>query len=135
MALDETHKGTANDLARFGHHTTVLLETRKRDGSWVGTPVSLVVEGERAYFRTYDAAGKTKRLRNFPEVHLSPSSLRGKPKGPNMTAQTRLLHGDEADHARSLLASSYPIVHGRLVPWMHRRKGWATEHYELTVGR
>jgi PPOX class probable F420-dependent enzyme len=134
MALDETPKRTANDLARFGSHTTALLETRKRDGSWVGTPVSLVVEGARAYFRTYDAAGKTKRLRNFPEVRLSPSTLRGKPKGPSITAQARLLHGDEAEHARILLATSYPIVHGRLVPWMHRRKGWTTEHSEVTGG-
>jgi hypothetical protein len=133
MALDETQKSTANDLVRLGSHTTVLLETRKRDGSWVGTPVSLVVDGDRAYFRTYDAAGKTKRLRNFPEVRLSPSTLRGKPTGPSVTAQTRLLHDGEADHARALLAASYPILHGRLVPWMHRRKGWTTEHYELTV--
>jgi PPOX class probable F420-dependent enzyme len=135
MALDETHRKTANDLARFGSHTTVLLETRKRDGSWVGTPVSLVVEGDRAYFRTYDVAGKTKRLRNFPEVHLAPSTLRGKPKGPRITAQARLLNGGEADHARDLLASSYPILHRRLVPWMHRRKGWTTEHYGVTVER
>lgn len=135
MALDETHRGTTNDLAKFGSHTTVLLETRKRDGNWVGTPVSLVVEGDRAYFRTYDAAGKTKRLRNFPEVRLSPSTLRGKPKGPSITAQTRLLHGVEGDHARDLLASSYPILHRRLVPWMHRRRGWTTQHYEVIIGR
>lgn len=135
MELEESPDKAASDLARFGSHTTVLLETRKRDGSWVGTPVSLVVEADHAYFRTYDAAGKTKRLRNFPEVRLSPSTLRGKPRGPSITAQTRLLHGGEADHARDLLASSYPILHRRLVPWMHRRRGWTTHHYEVIVGR
>ena len=40
MELEESNKGTAYDLAPFGRHATVLLETRKRDGSWVGTPVS-----------------------------------------------------------------------------------------------
>lgn len=71
MDLEEPNEGAAHDLARLGSHATVLLETRKCDGSWVGTPVSLVVEGDRAYFLTYHAAGKTKRLRNFPEVRSS----------------------------------------------------------------
>ena len=88
---------------------------------------------DRAYFRTYDAAGKYKRLGNFPEVRLSPSTLRGKPKGQSIEAKARLLHGFEAEHARTLLATNYPILHGRMVPWMHRRKGWTIEHYELTV--
>jgi len=133
MKGDDSHMGTATDLARFGTHTTVLLETRKRDGSWVVTPVSLMVEGDRAYFRTYDAAGKYKRLGNFPEVRLSPSTLRGKPKGQSIEAKAWLLHGVEAEHARTLLATNYPILHGRMVPWMHGQKGWTTEHYELTV--
>lgn len=30
----------------------VLLKTRRRDGSWVGTPVNLAVESERASFGT-----------------------------------------------------------------------------------
>jgi hypothetical protein len=41
---------------------TILLSTRKRDGSWVPTPVTVAVEptgpsqgsARRAYFRTYD---------------------------------------------------------------------------------
>jgi hypothetical protein len=40
------------------HQRTILLETRKRDGTWVATPVSVVVDEDgRVYFRTYDAAG------------------------------------------------------------------------------
>lgn len=46
-------------LPPFRDQKTVLLETQKRDGSWVATPVSIVVEGERAFFRTYDASGNT----------------------------------------------------------------------------
>lgn len=44
----------------------VLLQTRKRDGSWVDTPVNIAVHGDRAYFRTRGRASKNKRLRNFP---------------------------------------------------------------------
>lgn len=111
--------------------STVLLETRRRSGEWVATAVSLVVENGHAYFRTYDAAGKAKRLRNFSGVRVSPSTLRGTPTGAAVDAIARLLAGEEAEHARELLARRYPMIHGRLVPWMHRRKGWTTLHYEL----
>jgi hypothetical protein len=120
-------------LDTLGRQRTVLLETRKRDGSWVATPVSIVVGGGRAFFRTYDAAGKVKRLRNFPGVRVAPSSLRGKPAGPSVAGTARLLDDDEAVHARALLAAKYPWLHGRIVPALHRRKGWKTLHYELEL--
>ena len=41
---------------------TVLLTTFRRDGTPVGTPVSVAVEGNRAYFRTWESAGKLKRI-------------------------------------------------------------------------
>jgi uncharacterized protein len=120
---------------RLGQPKTVLLETRKRDGTWVPTPVNLVTEGDRAYFRTYDASGKYKRLRNFPQVRLAPSTFRGKATGPAVEGRARVLGGAEADHARELLAARFPLLQGRMVPWMHRRRGWATIHYEVTFDR
>ena len=69
----------------------VLLQTRKRDGSWVDTPVNIAVRGERAYFRTPGKASKNKRLRNFPEVQIRPCTWSGKPTGdPAMTARLAL---------------------------------------------
>jgi uncharacterized protein len=127
-------KQTTSGLARLGNPKTAILETRKRDGTWVATPLSLVIEGDHAYFRTYDASGKYKRLRNYPEIRLTPSTFRGKPTGPVLQARARRLDGAEADHARSLLAARFPVLHARMVPWMHRRKGWATIHYEVTAG-
>ena len=34
---------------------------------------------------------------------------------------------------RALLATKYPWLQGRMVPAMHRRKGWQTLHYELEL--
>jgi PPOX class probable F420-dependent enzyme len=113
--------------------STVRLETRRKDGTWVPTAVSLVAERSHLYFRTYDAAGKAKRLRNFPDVRVAPATLRGRPLGPSVPGRARLLQGEEAEHARTLLARRFPLLHGRLVPWMHRRKGWTTLHYELVL--
>jgi PPOX class probable F420-dependent enzyme len=120
-------------LAGYERQKTILLETRKRDGTWVATPVSLAIDAGHAYFRTYNTAGKHKRLRNFPDVRVAPCTMRGKATGPAVAATARLLDGAEAEQARSALARRYPVIHGFLVPFAHRRKGWQTVHYELTV--
>lgn len=114
---------------------TILIETRKRDGTWVPTPVSVAVDADgRMYFRTYDAAGKHKRLRNFPQVRVTPATtLRGRPTGPSRGGTARRVTGQDEARARVLLAQKYPLLHGHLVPWLHRRRGWTTVHYELTL--
>ncbi|HEY7272683.1 MAG TPA: PPOX class F420-dependent oxidoreductase [Actinoplanes sp.] len=120
-------------LITLGQQKYVRLETRKRDGTWIGSAVSIVVADGRAYFRTYNASGKAKRMRNFPEVRVAPSTVRGTPTGPAIAGTATLLHGPEAARAAALLAGKYPLLHGRLVPAIHRRKGWTTQHYELTL--
>ena len=68
-------------FAPVGNAKTVLLTTYKRDGAAVGTPVSIAFDGDRAFFRSYDKAWKTKRLRRDPRVRVAPATLRGKPTG------------------------------------------------------
>jgi PPOX class probable F420-dependent enzyme len=110
----------------------VLLRTRKRDGTWAGTPVNLAVDGERAYFGTPADSWKVKRLRNFDEVKVAPSTLRGQPTGPALRACARLLEGDEARAAERLLVRRHPIVHRFVVPLELRLKGTTNKLYELT---
>jgi PPOX class probable F420-dependent enzyme len=85
------------------------------------------------FFRAYDASGKAKRLKNFREVKVTPSNYRGKPVGATVTGVADLLTGPDDQRARALLAAKYPLLQGRLVPWMHKRKGFATLHYELRL--
>jgi uncharacterized protein len=119
-------------LQPYVRQRTILLHTRKRDGSWVPTPVSIAVRGDRAYIRTYAKAGKSKRLRNFPEVRFCPSTLRGKPTGAMLYARARLLGGDEARLAARLLSRKHPVLHGFAVPLAHRIMRTATLHYQLS---
>jgi PPOX class probable F420-dependent enzyme len=121
------------DIEEILASKTVLLETRKRDGSWVPTPVSLVTSAGHTYFRSYDHAGKAKRLRNFDEVRATRCSMRGKPSGPTITGTARLLDGAEAETARSALAHRFPVLHGVVVPLTHRLKRWTTLHYQFDV--
>jgi uncharacterized protein len=119
-------------LEPFVRQKTVLLTTYRRDGTPVGTPVNIAVEGARAFVRTWDTSWKLKRIRNNPEVEIAPSTIRGKPTGPAIRARARALSGDEAAHASRALTSKHPILHGILVPLVHRLRGNKTMHIEVT---
>ena len=119
-------------LAPFVRQWAVLLVTYRRDGTPVGTPVSIAVEGDRAFVRTGDTAWELKRIRNNPEVEIFPSTARGKPTGPPLRASARVLDGEESAHAGRLLARKHLILHGVLVPLAHRLRGYTTVHVELT---
>ena len=119
-------------LEPFVHQKTVLLTTYRRDGTPVGTPVHIAVDGDRAFVRTFDTAWKLKRIHNNPEVEVAPSTARGKPTGPAIRARARVLSGDESAYAGRALARKYPIIQGFLVPLFHRLRRNRTMHVELT---
>jgi PPOX class probable F420-dependent enzyme len=118
-------------LGPFVGQWAVLLTTFKRDGTPIGTPVSIAVDGDRAFVRTFDTAWKLKRIRNNPEVEVAPSTRRGRPTGSAIRARARVLEGEESAYAGRLLARKHPILHRFLVPLVHRLRGNETIHIEL----
>ncbi|MGH4029614.1 PPOX class F420-dependent oxidoreductase [Actinomycetota bacterium Odt1-20B] len=131
----KTSPSPSPELAPLMKPYAALLTTHKKDGTGVGTPVNVAVEGDHAYFRTYGTAWKAKRLRNNPEVELAPSTVRGAPTGPTIRARARLLdQGSEEDkHAREVIGHQYPVTHRVLVPLAHRLKRDKTLHYEVRL--
>ena len=126
--VTSTKQPTFEDLAGTD---VVLLTSFRRDGTPVATAVHFAVEGGRGFARTYDASGKYKRIRRNPAVEIAPASMTGKPLGPARRATVRLLEGDEARAAARRLAGRHPILHGWLIPALHRLRGWKTVHLEL----
>ena len=118
-------------LEPFVRQWAVLLTTYKRDGTPVGTAVSIVVEGDHAYFRTWDTAWKFRRILNDPRVEFAPCTALGRPTGPVVKARARVLEGEESAHAGRLLVRKYPVSHGFLVPLAHRLRVNKTVHLEL----
>ena len=118
-------------LESFVGQWAVLLTTYKRDGTPIGTPVNIAVDGNRAFVRTFDTAWKLKRIHNNPEVEIAPSTWRGRPTGPAIRARARLLEGEESAYAGRLLVRKHPILHRILVPLVHRLRGYETVHIEL----
>jgi PPOX class probable F420-dependent enzyme len=125
---------TTPELEPFVRQKTAQLVTYRRDGTPVGTPLSVAVAGDHAYIRSYERAWKTRRIRNHPEVELAPSTMRGKPTGPAIRARARRLEGEEARVAARALRRKHPLLHGVVVPLAHRvlrsRTG-RTVHFEL----
>jgi uncharacterized protein len=119
-------------LEPFVRQKYVLLTTYRRDGTPVGTPVNIAVDGDRAFVRTWDTAWKVKRIRNNPEVEVAPSTIRGKPTGSALHARARILEGEESAYAGRAIARKHPILHGFLVPLVHRLRRNKTMHIELT---
>jgi uncharacterized protein len=114
-------------LESLRNQQSVVLTTFKRDGTGVPTKVSLAVDGDRAYFRTWDTAWKAKRLRNNPHIELAADGT-----APPMRARARLLDGDEARRAARLIAGKHPLLQRIVVPAYHRMTGKRTVHYEVT---
>jgi PPOX class probable F420-dependent enzyme len=125
---------TTPELAPFVRHKTGLLTTYRRDGTPVDTPLSVAVDGDRLFIRSYERAWKTKRMRNRPEVEIAPSTGRGRLQGAAIRARSRRLEGAEAREAARALARKHPLLQGVLVPLAHRvgrsRTG-RTVHFEL----
>jgi len=76
-------------------------------------------------------SGKAKRLRHTAEVEIAPSTIRGRPTGAAIRARAQLLEGQASQRAAQLIAARHPVLHGRLIPWWHRRRGWVTQQYQL----
>ena len=107
------------------------LVTFRRSGLPVPTAVHVVTDGPVAYFRTWDVSGKAKRLRHTSSVEVAPSTVRGRVRGPVLQAEAHLLTGAESERAARLIAGRHPLLHGRLIPWFHRKRGWVTQQYRL----
>lgn len=112
---------------------TIAVTTYRRDGTAPTSPVSIAVDGDHAYVRTWHTSWKAKRLRRNPNVLIAPSTPEGRPTGPATPAKARLLDGAEAVRARRLLAAKYPLLQAAMVPLSHRLMRVRTLHYELTA--
>jgi PPOX class probable F420-dependent enzyme len=97
--------------------------------------VSLAVDGDHAYLRSFEKAWKTRRIYNNPRVEVAPSTARGRPTGPPSRPRPGAWRAAEARRAARLLAAKHPLLHGVLVPLTHRLgrvKTGKTVYFQLT---
>ena len=85
----------------------ISLATFRKSGAKIATPVWFGEGGEKLYVMTRSDMGKTKRIRNNPQVTVAPCTIRGKVTGPESSATARILSHEEQAHARQTINGKY----------------------------
>ena len=94
-------------LAAFSGHKYLSLETFRKTGVGVRTPLWFAEEDGELLLYTLADSGKVKRRRNNPRVRIAPSDMRGKVLGGLLDAQARFLEGEDARRANQALNQKY----------------------------
>jgi len=97
------------DLERLRGKRYISLETYRRTGQPVRTPVWFAEDNGRLLFYSEANAAKVKRTRNNPQVRLAPSDGRGRVSDDAVWLQGRasLLQAADAERAQALLVKKY----------------------------
>jgi hypothetical protein len=101
--------------ARFASlqgHKYLSLETFRKNGQGVSTPVWFVGEPEqgapeKVYVYSTEDSGKAKRIRNSGRARVAPCTVRGKLLGEWIEARAEIVSGAEAEHGTNLLNKKY----------------------------
>jgi len=94
-------------LAPFDGQKYISLETFKKSGEGVKTPVWFVLHNSAFYVYTEDGSWKVKRIRNNRRVRIAPCNMRGEVKGPSMDGTAQIIDGEEQQTADKLLDQKY----------------------------
>ena len=76
-----------NSLEQFSKKKYLNLETFRKSGESMKTPVWFVLDGETIYVHTMANSGKVKRIRNNGRVNIAPCKMDGKLIGTWVPAQ------------------------------------------------
>jgi uncharacterized protein len=97
----------SDKLKPFANRKYLNIETFRRDGRAVRTPVWFAQSGERLYIYSLADAGKVKRIRNNPKVRVAPCDARGQVKGEWAEATARIESGAGEELGNKALDEKY----------------------------
>jgi PPOX class probable F420-dependent enzyme len=97
-------------LTPFANQKYISVESYRKNGTPVATPVWFVEDGGVIYIYSLQNAGKVKRIRNNPRVRIAPCDIRGRITGQWVEAEARLLDAAGAGNAHRLLNRKYGWV-------------------------
>jgi len=111
-----------NQLEQFIEQKYINLETYKKDGTSIRTPVWFVIDKDLIYVITRDSTGKVKRLVNNQDVRIVPCSFKGEPKNEWVKGKAEMITGEEADEIIKLRKKKYGMS-ARLIGLFTSQKG------------
>ena len=96
-----------NKLNQFANQNYLNLESYRKTGNRVATPMWFAEDNGTLYVYSLANAGKVKRIRNNSKVRVVPSDRRGKPKGEWVEAKAQILDKRGAELGHKLLNKKY----------------------------
>ena len=95
------------NAAQFDGQNYISLETFRKSGLGVKTPVWFARHDDVLYVYTEADSGKVKRIRNNSRVRVAVCNMRGDVKGPWLDATASIIEGEERRAADRLLDRKY----------------------------
>ena len=108
-----------NKISQFLNQNYINLETYRKNGQAVQTPVWFVIDDITIYVRTDSNSGKVKRARNNSHVRLTPSNARGQPKGEWIDGEIKIASTSESERANQLLRQKYGLQ-GKIIRMVNK---------------
>lgn len=95
----------------FANQKYLNLETFRRNGMGVKTPVWFVLDGDVLFVRTAANSGKVKRIRNNAQVNIAPCKMDGALLGDWVPVIAREVKDQETDRkVDQLLGKKYGLM-------------------------
>lgn len=98
---------SSDKLAYLAAHKYINLETYRKNGQQVRTPVWFVIDGDQIFVTTRPDTGKVKRIRSNNTVKIMPCGMRGEPKGEWVAGTARFANESESKNAINLRNKKY----------------------------
>ncbi len=100
-----------NSLEQFSKKKYLNLETFRKNGQSVRTPVWFAQDGETIFVNTGANSGKVKRIRNNGRVNITPCKMDGTPTGTWVVADAREISETElSKKVNRLLDRKYGLM-------------------------
>lgn len=97
----------SSKTADLEKHRYINLETYKKSGQPVQTPVWFTIHDNQIFVTTTKNTGKVKRIKNNQDVKIMPCGMRGEPKGEWISGRARFAEDSETTRAIQMRNKKY----------------------------
>jgi len=123
-----------NPLSPLLNEKYINLETFRKSGEPVRTPVWFVVYQDQLCFNTEKDSGKVKRIRRNPAVNVAPCKINGELTGDWATGVARAMQGAEIEGVKKVYSKKYGFM-GVIFEFMGKFRRNQRQFYSITLSR
>ncbi len=109
-------------LDKLSKKKHINLETLRKNGAAVRTPVWFLIFNDMVYVVTRENTGKVKRIKNNQNVRIAPCNFSGKIEGDWILGKAKFVEGDEFQNAIKLRSKKYGLL-AKLAGFLSSSKG------------